>query len=131
MSILTLYIPRICDGCLAGLGVKVPEEMCYKNLGNSAAWQYTEIDHESYVKMGGKLSHWMVLPGWRVETVALDAMHNIFLGTAKDLVGSSIRTLLLYGAFGHVAEGEVDAKLRAVQKEMVASCKDAGFLGYL
>ncbi|CAK9052682.1 Uncharacterized protein SCF082_LOCUS28789 [Durusdinium trenchii] len=108
------------------LGCNCPPEMNFKNFGEDAAWPLTTVTHEDYMRMPGPKSDWLQVEGFRLENLAFDFMHNVFLGTARDLCGSSIRVLLRFGWYDHV-EGDIDCKLAAIQREMVRDCRDLGF----
>ncbi|CAK8998908.1 unnamed protein product [Durusdinium trenchii] len=116
----------ICDSCLVSSGCNCPPEMNFKNFGEDAAWPLTTVTHEDYMRMPGPKSDWLQVEGFRLENLAFDFMHNVFLGTARDLCGSSIRVLLRFGWYDHV-EGDIDCKLAAIQREMVRDCRDLGF----
>lgn len=103
--------------------------MNFKNFGEDAAWPLTTVTHEDYMRMPGPKSDWLQVEGFRLENLAFDFMHNVFLGTARDLCGSSIRVLLRFGWYDHV-EGDIDCKLAAIQREMVRDCRDLGCLDW-
>lgn len=70
-------------------GSNCPEHMDYRNIGPSAAWPLTEIDDAFYRKLDAhSLSPWLQMDGFNFGCVSYDWMHNIFLGTARDLVAS-------------------------------------------
>lgn len=107
----------MCDSCLAQQGANCDEFMNYKNFFERG-WEYTTISHEAYVALDTKISDWACIPGWRVETVMYDFMHNVYLGTARDLVASAVRSLLSADWF---------ESLDAVQNDMIQRCKENGF----
>ena len=117
---------RICDSCLAMDGKGAPDAMNYRNLGTTAGWPLTCITHQMYLNMdSNSLSPWISVPGWKLETVSWDLMHNLFLGTGRDLVASSIRALIDCGVFG---DGELDDILDIIHLEMHRTCAEHGFL---
>lgn len=100
--------------------------MNYRNLGTTAAWPLTCITHQMYLDMdSNSLSPWISVPGWKLETVAWDLMHNLYLGTGRDLVASSIRAMIDCGVFG---DGELDDILDTVHFEMHKTCAEHGSL---
>ena len=107
----------MCDACLAQQGDKCDELMHYKN-SFQRGWEYTTISHEDYLTMDTKISDWACIEGWRHETVMYDFMHNVFLGTARDLVASAVHCLLAAGWF---------PDLDAVQNDMIQRCSENGF----
>lgn len=78
------------------------------------------LDHETYLALEAKPSDWTCVPGFRLETVMYDLTHNVFLGTARDLIGSAIRRLLDAGWFGSLDDA---------QANMFATCSEHGILG--
>ncbi|CAK9067307.1 unnamed protein product [Durusdinium trenchii] len=73
-------------------------------------------------------SPWTAVPGFRLETIAWDLLHNVFLGTGRDLVASAIRVLIREGIYDHVGSSELDVILSAVHEEIRTTCKQNGFL---
>ncbi|CAK9058274.1 unnamed protein product [Durusdinium trenchii] len=100
--------------------------MRYKNFSQEAAWPLTTVSHEDYMAMPGTKTTWLQVEGFRLENCAFDFMHNVFLGIARDLCGSSIQVLIRFGWYDHVV-GDMDCKLAAVQREMVRDCRACGF----
>lgn len=114
----------MCDSCLAQDGKHVAGEFNYRNFGESAAWPLTKIDHATYVHLDvGSLSPWAKVDGWRLETTSWDLMHLLFLGTARDIVASSIRCMIDCGAY---AAGNIDDTLDDIHREMHATCAAHG-----
>ncbi|CAK9008792.1 unnamed protein product [Durusdinium trenchii] len=72
-------------------------------------------------------SPWTAVPGFRLETIAWDLLHNVFLGTGRDLVASAIRVLIREGIYDHVGSSELDVILSAVHEEIRTTCKQNGF----
>ena len=107
----------MCDSCLAQKGANCDDLMNYKNFFERG-WEYTTISHEAYLALDTKISDWACIPGWRVETVMYDFMHNVYLGPARDLVASAVRCLLSADWFG---------SLDAVQNDMIQRCRENGF----
>lgn len=122
---------RVCDTCLAGNTKATPDSMNYRNFGSTAAWPLTKLGHDAYLQREGcRISPWAAVPGYRIETVAYDWMHNIFLGVGRDLVGSGLRTLVLQGVYEHVVPSrDLDATLECIHQEMRADCAKNGCLG--
>lgn len=112
--------PRMCDSCLAQKGVNCDPAMNYKNFTSSAAWPYTRINHQDYLRMeAGQISSWAAVPGWQLETCMFDLMHNCFLGTARDFLAGGVRCLLACNAFENLQE---------VHRDMLQVCSDHGLL---
>ena len=119
---------RMCDHCLAN---KTHSDtlMYYKNFSSSAAWPCTSITSEMYLQMGRQISCWQVVPGWSLTSSGFDLMHNLFLGTARDLLASSIKVLIQRNVYSHVPTTEPDALLGFLQEEMIQECSLHGPLG--
>ena len=93
--------------------------MNYRNFGSDAAWPLTGIDHQTYLHMdSANISPWSLIEGWEIETVSFDLLHNLFLGTARDIIGSGVRTLIHRGIYSHVGSDDLDLILDAVHREM-------------
>ena len=60
-----------------------------------------------------------------------DYLHNIFLGTGRDLLASGIRVLLLNGLYDQPGVSDVDQKLSLLHAEMQKTCRTNGLLGWL
>ena len=93
--------PRLCDLCFAEKPAKrCNPNMNFKNMSEDAPYRLAEMDHTTY--MNTQLpSCWSVVPGWTLHTTVFDIMHNLFLGTGRDIVGSSLRIMLEKGCFDH------------------------------
>lgn len=121
----------MCDSCLAQNTTKCDESMHFKNVGPSAAWPLTLVDHSKYLAMPGQLSPWRTVPGWTLESCVFDFMHNCYLGTARDLIGSGLRCLIYRGIYDHLGFHQLDDILAHIQVEMIDDCSKAGFLGVI
>ena len=117
---------RMCDSCRACSGTKCDERMHYKNFGPGKAWDHTLINHSMYLSMPGELSPWSTVPGWTLESTAFDFMHNLYLGTGRDLVGSTFKCLIWRGAYSHVPMTDMNSILAFMQEEMVHECRQCG-----
>ena len=120
---------RLCDSCLAAKVKYCPPEMSYRNFGDDACWQHTSISHESYMSMGGSLSEWRAIEGWRIETVCFDWLHNVYLGVARDLVASGIWLFIRQGMYDHLNIDDMDEILGHIHMEIQATCKQFGSFG--
>ena len=121
---------RLCDSCLASVAQGTPDDMHGRNFGCSAAWELTTVDHPTYLAMesDATVSPWIAVEGFRVESVAYDWLHNVYLGTARDLIGSALRVLVKDGAYNHVQSENMDIILAHVHGEMREVCNAHGFL---
>lgn len=104
--------------------------MNYKNVSETAAWPYTLLSHQAYLASADHLSDWRAIPGWCLQDVAFDWMHNMYLGVARDFIASTIRCLMERGAYRDVpVDGGDDALLLAyIQDEIMQDCRSHGFL---
>ena len=122
---------RICDCCLAENGAHVDQSMNFKNFGPDKAWPLTRINHRMYVAMPGELSPWRVVPGWSLESNTFDFMHNLYLGSGRDLLASTFKALIQRGVYSHLPETDMDSILAFLQEEMIRDCSMLGFLGVI
>lgn len=126
---LNIWLTRICDRCMAQTGKYCTDALNYRNFGKDAAWPMTQINHETYLSLDARnLSPWSVVDGWRIETVGFDILHNLFLGTARDLIASSIRTFISYGVYPEFEGHDLDTILDFIHREMHQACAEHGFL---
>lgn len=114
---------RICDCCLASGLAKSDKRLHYKNFTSSAAWPLTRINHQMYLQMPGRISVWNTIPGWTLESATFDWMHNLFLGSGRDLIGSTFKTLIRRGAYSHLPVQDMDTVLAILQEEMIHDCR--------
>ena len=121
--------PRLCDRCLAQKGKRCPDLLNYNNMGTSAAWPLTNINHVMYLQRdAGSLSPWLAVDGWSLETVSFDFLHVVYLGTGRDVFASGVKTLISCGVFSHLPDQRLDSILSYVHREMQDTCAKAGFL---
>ncbi len=114
---------------MAQTGKYCLDALNYKNFGRNAAWPMTQISHETYLNLDAQnLSPWTIVDGWKIETVGFDLLHNLFLGTARDLIASGIQTLILNGVYHQLAGQDLDTILDYIHREMHQSCAEHGFL---
>ena len=119
----------MCDRCLAQTGKHCIDALNYKNFGRTAAWPMTQISHETFLNLDAQnVSPWSIVDGWRIETVGFDLLHNLFLGTARDLIASGIQTLILNDVYHQLAGQDLDTILDYIHREMHQSCAEHGFL---
>ena len=113
----------MCDRCLAQAGDKAVPALNFKNFTENAAWPLTNIDHQCYLRLdAATVSPWAVLPGWDVESCYFDWMHNVYLGTARDLCASGVLTLIEKNVFP-APTSDLDDILACVHSEIRATCK--------
>lgn len=92
--------PRLCDLCMAEKPTKrANPAMNFKNMATDAPYRLTNINHATYLATTSQVSPWSAIPGWELECNVFDVMHNLFLGSGRDFLGSAIRLLLEHGAF--------------------------------
>jgi hypothetical protein len=105
--------------------------MDYRNLGASKAWDLTLLSHEQYVALdASSLSPWMSMPGFTFETVSFDWMHNIYLGTGRDLFASGLKTLVERGVYDYTGLTDTDDLLFHAEGRMRAACSEHKLLIY-
>lgn len=85
-----------CDSCLATqANPRAPRELYYGDFGVAAPYRATLIDHERYLQMGGTISPWIRVPGWRLELTFHDLLHVLYLGILRDVCASAIVELCM------------------------------------
>lgn len=90
---------RLCDLCFAQKpSKKALPAMNYKNMSENPPYELAVMDHGTYMATQC-VSEWSVIPGWHWRNCMFDVMHNLFLGTARDFIASSVRVLLEKGFF--------------------------------
>ncbi|CAE7785046.1 nipblb [Symbiodinium sp. CCMP2456] len=118
---------RLCESCLAEKPAKKNNPgMDFRNLQAEAPYFYTRLSHEQFLKFDNA-PPWSCVPGFRIETVSLDFMHNVYLGLGKDVVSSSLGMFLLagvYDKYGRTAEEQ----LQGVWEQMRSDCHRHGCL---
>lgn len=92
---------RICEACLAEKPTKKSNPaMWYHDFRECAPRHLTRIDDTTYRNTCKVLSPWHHIAGWTLGTAMHDFMHVIYLGTARDLIGSLIADMLDCGVLG-------------------------------
>ena len=117
---------RLCDRCAAIQPKKAGEAnhpLSYKDLTLNAPYTTTTVSHEEYLRTSGKVSPWVAVKGWRLETCSFDLMHLVFLGVAKNHVPSCLKLLRLMGHHYEIGESD-ELFLKRVSSEMKLDCKD-------
>lgn len=80
---------RFCDRCLADQGLHCHPGFDYRNVGPSEIWSLTKIDDGTYRRRDAHSpSPWNGMPGFHFHTIAFDFMHQVYLGTGRDLCAS-------------------------------------------
>ena len=129
-SLLLPAHPRFCDRCLAMQGTRCRPELDYRNVTNSSAWHLTAINHQAYMQFDAdSLSHWVSMPGFNFLAITFDWMHNVYLGTGRDLCASGIIVLIDKGLVGGLDGLDMDEALTRVHRRMRDVCRQHGFLG--
>ena len=103
--------------------------MNFKDMSEQAPYRLAELDHATYM-----LTHvpscWSTVPGWTLHTTVYDIMHNLFLGTGKDAVASSLRLMLEKGCFDHYGPPrDSDEMFAKITEEIHAGFKVSKFFG--
>lgn len=120
---------KCCDRCDAIQPMdSQPHRMSYKNTAVDAPYAATVKDNGDYLRTAKKPTPWLCVPGFQFETISFDAMHLIYLGTAKNHIPSCLKILKLWGF--HYECGETDELfLKRVSMEMKQDCKERKFFG--
>ena len=64
------------------------------------------------------------MPGFKIESMAYDILHNIWLGTARDLFASGLKTLVQQGCYSFTGLTEFDSILSYVDSKIRRTCKE-------
>lgn len=124
------YPPRMCDRCLASQGKNTPVAMHYKNFSNQKAWDLTFIDCNGYLHLDrSNLTPWLEVPGFTMWTMSWDLLHNLWLGTARDLVASGIKTLVMQGCYDYLELPNIEDLLSYLDSQIRKTCSAFKFLG--
>ena len=83
------------------------EDISYTDFRADPPRHLTRVDHEAYMKTAQVISPWSSIPGWHLWTCLHDLMHILYLGTARDLIGS-----LLVDFIDHNCLGSPDVPVR-------------------
>ena len=78
----------ICESCFAARPHANPM-LSFMDFSPEPVYAMTAINHEDYMKHH-RHSPWAAMPGFRLETVFLDLMHILWLGTARGLYASAL-----------------------------------------
>lgn len=109
----------VCMRCMAQRMHKnwIPE-LPYKNMDENAAHRMTTVSFDDYLR-SGSVSPRAAVQGWNLQTCFHDPMHNLFLGTCRDLYSSSLGFWCRNGFFG---SGTLDDKLAQFSKQLKEAC---------
>lgn len=119
-------VTRICDRCLAETGDKCDPQMNFRNMSSTAAWPLTGLDQNQYELLDAvSQSPWSAMPGFNLENISFDWLHNVYLGIGKDLCASGLLTLIEKNVYQGV---DMDEILGDVHREIRATCSQHGFL---
>ena len=101
--------------------------MDFRNISDDAAWPLTCIDHSTYLHLDQEcLTPWLKVPGFNFLSITYDYMHNFYLGTARDLVGSAIKVFVDHGLVGDPGTKSMDEMLCLVHRRMRSVCRENG-----
>ena len=65
-------------------------EWNFGNTSPTAGWRATIVTHETYIQSERILSPYLCIPGFRLETVFGDLLHDLYLGSAQQAIASGI-----------------------------------------
>ena len=86
----------ICDQCCATQAFpKAPRVTLYTDFSAAALWRETILDAEAYVQTC--TSPWATISGFRPELLHWDLMHIVYIGFARDVIGSMLGEFVLQG----------------------------------
>ena len=119
-------VTRMYDRCLAETGDNCDPHMNFKNMSSTAAWPLTGLDQNQYELLDAfSQSPWSAMPGFNLENISFDWLHNVYLGIGKDLCASGLLTLIEKNVYQGV---DMDEILGDVHREIRATCSQHGFL---
>lgn len=120
---------KICETCMAckPTGKNADPHMNYQDFRDGPR-QQTFLNDATYRRTASIISPWHKVPGWSLHTCCHDLLHVVYLGTAKDMIGSLLADWLEHD----LLEGRtVDDKLKRFSIEMHANLRAEGFPDYL
>ncbi|CAK8985934.1 Uncharacterized protein SCF082_LOCUS341, partial [Durusdinium trenchii] len=102
---------KMCDLCFAERPTKKSDgNMNFKNMGPDPPYQFAVMDNTTYMRTQ-QVSDWSCVPGWTLHSCVFDIMHNLYLGTGRDVVASCLRVLVERGAFDLFGLGRGSAEM--------------------
>ena len=118
---------QICETCLAEKpSVNGNPYMNYKDFFNTAPHLMTGLSHTDYVSISNQVTPWINMPGFNVKTCFRDPMHTIFLGTAEEVLASTLGYWSKSGLLEGTSLGE---QLRWFSHLQHKCCKENGLKG--
>lgn len=116
---------RLCDVCFAEKPAKKGHPLLnFKNMAPGAAYEMTQLSHETYIKTH-HVSPWACVSGWNIHACVFDFMHMCYLGTARDWIASSLKMMILHAVFG-AGWGSDDEILAELTEEIKLVCSQHG-----
>ncbi len=114
----------ICERCLASRLVESGNPYDFREGSN---WMKLLVDHDLYIRSTPpeSLSPWVAIPGWRLDRVLDDLLHNMWLGWTKDLVGQVLyeRALDYDTVEGGLKALTLDCKRWCREKKSIYPCR--------
>lgn len=102
--------------------------MNFKNMGPDPPYQFAVMDNTTYMRTQ-QVSDWSCVPGWTLHSCVFDIMHNLYLGTGRDVVASCLRVLVERGAFDLFGLGRGSAEMfPQITQEIHSTFKEHRFL---
>ena len=87
----------------------------YKQFQELSGHVLSRLSHADYLQTTVPISPWACVAGWNILNCFRDFMHNAYLGTVRDLLGSCVKLMVVSG----VLLGEtLLQKLRLLSEEM-------------
>ena len=112
----------ICDSCFAvGASVHSPPALYYANWQPGALYMETRLDQATYEAIEVDPSPFMKIPGWTLAACFWDHLHVIWLGFARDLVGSVLVEFYTHSFVEAGSEEECYQRLTAMFRAWCAT----------
>ena len=106
----------LCDRCMAQRPTENSDPgLSYQDFNSDLARRMTRISHNTYLDTEKLVSAWVKMPGWHLYTCTHDFMHTVFLGFARDLIGSLIADFIEHKTLG---AGTIEEQLERLSFDM-------------
>ena len=114
----------LCSRCWAS---KTSQALLWTDMSETAAWRETTVRTAEFLTNAehqGEVPALCGVRGWSADTLHFDIMHNLFIGSGRDLAGSALSLLCQANYFS--SSPDVDDHLKRFQERCRAWCTRSG-----